>query len=380
MRILLIGEFSRLHNSLKSGLEKLGHEVMLVSTSDGFKSLPTDFNYQSTVFNRSYLKWLVKGFQKLTGINLIKLEHAYRFRKILPRLENFDIVQLINENSIKTHPVIEKRLLKKLLKQNNKMFLLSCGADHLSIRFANDKKFRYSILTPLHENEQNHVHYKFLLRYLKPSFRRLHEFLAQHVTGIIASDLDYHLPLLGHPKYKGMIPNPVQMEELPFNQAGQKEVIRIFHGVNRKNYVKKGNRFFDEALKIISEKYPDKTEIVRTENLPYSEYIRALENSDILLDQVYAYDQGYNALEAMARGMVVFTGAEQEWLDFYKLKEDEVAINALPDVPYLVGKLEKLILDRTKVQLISRKAREFIEKEHHYIKIAELYLKTWQQG
>ena len=29
-----------------------------------------------------------------------------------------------------------------------------------------------------------------------------------------------------------------------------------------------------------------------------------------------------NALEAMAKGKVVFTGAEQEWLNHYDLKED----------------------------------------------------------
>ena len=380
MRILLIGEFSRLHNSLKAGLEKLGHEVLLVSTNDGFKTLPTDFSYQSTVFNRPELRGLVKGLQKLSGINLIKLEHAYRFKKILPQLNNYDIVQLINENSIKTHPRLEIRLLKRLLNQNGKIFLLSCGADHLSITYANDKKFRYSILTPMHENEQNRVHYKFLLRYLKPAYRRLHEFLVDHVSGIIASDLDYHLPLAGHQKYMGMIPNPVQLDELPFHRAGQREVIKIFHGVNRANYVKKGNRFFDEALKIISEKYPDKTEIMRTENLPYSEYIKALEDTDILLDQVYAYDQGYNALEAMARGMVVFTGAEKEWLDLYRLNEDEVAINALPEVNYLVDKLEMLILDRSKIRQISANARAFIEERHNYEKIAEMYLKTWQQA
>ena len=39
----------------------------------------------------------------------------------------------------------------------------------------------------------------------------------------------------------------------------------------------------------------------------------AFDTAHILLDQVYAYDQGYNALEAMAKGKVVFTGAEKEW-------------------------------------------------------------------
>ena len=42
MRILLVGEYSRLHNSLKEGLQALGHEVTLVSTGDEFKNFPSD--------------------------------------------------------------------------------------------------------------------------------------------------------------------------------------------------------------------------------------------------------------------------------------------------------------------------------------------------
>lgn len=94
---------------------------------------------------------------------------------------------------------------------------------------------------------------------------------------------------------------------------------------------------------------------------------------------VYAYDQGYNALEAIAKGKVVFTGAEQEWLEFYHLKEDTVAINALPDAEKIAEKLEWLINNPDKIVEISQNARAFIEREHHYIKIAEKYLNVWNE-
>ena len=42
MKILLVGEYSRLHNSLKEGLLKLGHQVVLIGMEDGFKKYPTD--------------------------------------------------------------------------------------------------------------------------------------------------------------------------------------------------------------------------------------------------------------------------------------------------------------------------------------------------
>jgi hypothetical protein len=37
MKVLLVGEYSRLHNSLKEGLLELGHEVSIVGHQDGFK-------------------------------------------------------------------------------------------------------------------------------------------------------------------------------------------------------------------------------------------------------------------------------------------------------------------------------------------------------
>jgi len=43
MNILLIGEYSRLHNSLKEGLQELGHNVVILGFKDGFKDFPVDF-------------------------------------------------------------------------------------------------------------------------------------------------------------------------------------------------------------------------------------------------------------------------------------------------------------------------------------------------
>jgi len=80
----------------------------------------------------------------------------------------------------------------------------------------------------------------------------------------------------------------------------------------------------------------------------------------------------------LAKGKVVFTGAEKEWLELYNLEEDTVAINALPDAKHIAAKLEWLILNPKKIKDISKNARAFIEKEHHYISIAERYVKQWK--
>ena len=132
-------------------------------------------------------------------------------------------------------------------------------------------------------------------------------------------------------------------------------------------------------LSQIEEKYPE-VDIQITKNLPFEKYLDQLNQCDILLDQVFAYDQGYNALEAMALGKVVFTGAEDEFLSHYSLEEDEVAINALPDVNYLVEKLSTLIGNPKKIIDIGINARAFIKKHHEATAIAKKYVDTWQKA
>jgi hypothetical protein len=78
----------------------------------------------------------------------------------------------------------------------------------------------------------------------------------------------------------------------------------------------------------------------------------------------------------MAKGKVVFTGAENEFMKQYNLTE-KVAINALPDVDYLVQELSSLIENRDEIIAIGKRARAFVEKEHHYTKIAAKYVAVW---
>ncbi|WP_282136646.1 glycosyltransferase [Seonamhaeicola maritimus] len=378
MKILLIGEYSRLHNSLKEGLVINGHEVLLVGSGDGFKNYPVDINISPVTKKNPFLFFLVKLIYKVLKIDISKIEIALRFYKVLQKFKGFDVVQLINETSIKTFYKTEIWFLKKIINQNKRLFLLSCGTDYVSVKYAFDKKLRYSILTPLHKDNTLRKHYQFILKYLSKPNYELHEFLYQNIHGVIASDIDYHIPLKYNSKYLGLIPNPVNIDKLNLTPLKITDKINIFHGINSQNYIKKGNSFFEIALNEIKRKYPKKVNIVTTKDVPYANYIKMYNDSHIILDQVYAFDQGYNALEAMAKGKVVFTGAEQEWLDYYNLEEDSIAINTLPDAKKIASKLEWLILNPEKIIEISKNARKFIVKYHDYKKVAKTYVDYWQ--
>ena len=378
MKILLLGEYSNLHNSLKQALINMGHEVLLVGNADGFKKYETDILIKSHLEDYLLFKLIARLFVRIFKINIFEIEIYLRAKKIVNKLQGFDVVQLINENSFKTSPFLEIKLLKQIFKNNNKVFLLSCGVDSVSVKYAMSKKLKYSILTPLFENARLKKKYKPILKYERENYLALGKFVQEHVNGIISSDLDYHIPYLNKKKYLGMIPNPINIQKIKYYGINKSKKISILHAINSRNKIKKGNKFFEEALGIIDKKFKSKINIITTYDLTYKEHLENLKKCDILLDMVYAYDQGYNALEAMAMGKIVFTGAEEEWLKLYNIKEDTAVINAVPNTIRIIEKLVWLIENPKMLKSISANARKFIEKNHDFEKIAIKYIKTWE--
>lgn len=378
MKILLLGEYSNLHNSLKQALINMGHEVLLVCNADGFKKYETDILIKSHLEDYLLFKLIARLFVRIFKFNIFEIEIYLRAKKIVNKLQGFDVVQLINENSFKTSPLLEIKLLKQIFKNNNKVFLLSCGVDSVSVKYAMSKKLKYSILTPLFENASLKKKYKPILKYERENYLALGKFVQENVNGIISSDLDYHIPYFNKKKYLGMIPNPINIQKIKYYGINKSKKLSILHAINSRNKIKKGNKFFEEALKIIDKKFKSKINIITTYNLTYKEHLENLKKCDILLDMVYAYDQGYNALEAMAMGKIVFTGAEEEWLKLYNIKEDTAVINAVPNTIRIIEKLVWLIENPKMLKSISANARKFIEKNHDFEKIAAKYIKTWE--
>jgi len=376
VRILLVGEFSRLHNSLKEGLTALGHEVVIIANGDGFKNYPADLSTKAKWCETKLGNIPRQIIFRLTRFDIARIEFGIRFYFHLNKLKDFDVVQFINEAPIQTTPSLERFLLKKLIHQNKKTFLLCCGVDYLVAQHLIEKKERYSIMNPYFENPKSKKEYQFLLDFLSKSHKKTHQLIYQNIHGVIASDIDYLLPMQGHPKFLGLTPNPINTAAIDFSELKIDDKIILFLGINRGTYFTKGITFFEKALEIVKEKMGDRIEIIIAENLPYQTYINQYNRAHIILDQVYSFDQGYNALEAMAKGKVVFTGAEIEFEEYYNLTE-KVAINALPDVDSLVKDLTHLIENPAEISTIGKRARTFIEEHHNYKNCAEDYLSKW---
>ena len=377
MKILLVGEYSRLHNSLKEGLIKHGNEVVILGFNYGFKAFPIDLKIEKK-WNCGIKGKIKNGIYRVTGFDITSWLTYRQFSNISSLFRGYDVVQLINENAFHCTPYFEMKILRFLFKHNKRKFLLSCGDDYNNVKYYFAHPEIKSVIQPFLNGKIKDSDFLGVLKFRTRSFEQLHNFIYAHIDGVIATDIDYHIPLIGQPKYLGLIPNPVNTDNIEFAALDVSDKVNIFLGINNAAYFKKGCDYFEEALEILRNKYPGRIEILVTRNLPYNQYIKTYDSAHIILDQTFSHDQGYNALEAMAKGKVVFTGAEMEFVQYYKLSES-VNINSRPDANLLVDSLSYLIENPNEINAISKRARAFIEKEHYYIKIAAQYLATWSK-
>lgn len=112
MRILLFGEYSNVHHTLKQGLEQLGHTVVIASNGDYWKNYPRDID-------------LARPKGRFSGIRLL-LQLFANLRK----MRGFDIVQIINPIFIDLKAPHNLRLYKYLRKHNKKIIMGAFGMDY----------------------------------------------------------------------------------------------------------------------------------------------------------------------------------------------------------------------------------------------------------
>ena len=112
MRILLLGEFSYLHQNLKDGLLELGHHVVIASDGNSWRNIDRDIDLK---YNRKLLPDVLS-------------------KRILPLLEikkltGFDVAQLMNPFLIRKRFFPNRAYIKYIMKNNSRFFMLGAGDD-----------------------------------------------------------------------------------------------------------------------------------------------------------------------------------------------------------------------------------------------------------
>lgn len=353
MRILLIGEFSGLHSDLTSGLIKNGHEVTFVAFSDSFKKIPVQINIDS---NRSGL--IGKIFRRFNAL------------KISFQFIDYDVVQVINPWVFgRFFPY--KWFYSRLKRKNKRLFFLAAGTDAYYWRNAK-ALLRYSPIDDMINIDKGNNH-----SYMNtPKSFNFNEWCLNISDGIIPIMYDYAVCYLNHPKLLKTIPIPIDISKVKFYGITNKSKIHLFHGLNRRGI--KGTHYIEEAFNILQNKHSKILKMSIDGKLPFNEYLEVLKNTDIVIDQASSHSLGMNGLYSMAMGKIVLGGAEPESLSMYSTKTP--AINILPNPKKIAETIEILINNKNLFLDISKKSREFIEKEHDHVKIAVKFVKTWENS
>ena len=377
MKILLMGEYSNVHATLAEGLRKLGHHVTVLSNGDFWKNYPRDID-------------LVRKPGKLGGIM-----YMMKLYTIVHKLRGYDIVQLINPMFLELKAERIFPIYQYLRKHNKKVILGGFGMDYYWVSVCcKDKPLRYSDFNMGNQLRTNTDALKERKDWLGTEKGRLNQMIAEDCDGIITGLYEYwacYQP--GFPQKTTFIPFPIKPKLITsgngnsYTNAENHQVIpldipkkvKLFIGINKNRSEYKGTDIMLKAAQAIAKKYPDKAELRIAENIPFAEYVKMMNGSDAILDQLYSYTPSMNPLEAMARGIICIGGGEPE--NYEIIHEDKLRpiINVLPNYESVYQELEHLVLHPELVPLLKQQSIEYISKHHDYIKVAKRYEAFYQK-
>ena len=377
MKILLMGEYSNVHATLAEGLRKLGHHVTVLSNGDFWKNYPRDID-------------LVRKPGKLGGIM-----YMMKLYTNMHKLRGYDIVQLINPMFLELKAERIFPIYQYLRKHNKKIILGGFGMDYYWISVCcKDKPLKYSDFNIGDKLRTNTDALKERKDWLGTEKGRLNQMIAEDCDGIITGLYEYwacYQPVF--PQKTTFIPFPIKPKLITsgngnsYTNAENHQVIpldipkkvKLFIGINKSRSEYKGTDIMLKAAQAIAKKYPDKAELRIAESIPFAEYVKMMNGSDAILDQLYSYTPSMNPLEAMARGIICIGGGEPE--NYEIIHEDKLRpiINVLPNYESVYQELEHLVLHPELVPLLKQQSIEYISKHHDYIKVAKRYEAFYQK-
>lgn len=360
MKVLLLGEFSGVHNNLKKGLCKLGVDVTLANTGDGFKKFSTDMVLPSKTKNH---------IRKM--INFV-------YRKILlHKMMDYDVVQFIHPNVLYVTGFTPKEIYKLLRKVKFSTVLLA-GCDHWIYKY-------YGKITSLlcekcqkidlkgdycpfcEKNNPEYVKYE----------KKFYELVDRIIP--IAWEYDYlyreYVKKYNH-KLTKMIPMPIDLDSIVPDYT-QNDTIKILHPLNRVGA--KGTDVIKPAFAILRREFCDKAQFLIKGHMPIDKFNKLVSRQDVIVDQMYGATVGMSSLLSMAQRKVVVTGFHSNKLVYaeYPYLSELPKLDLGTSVDEVIEAIEKLMGRREEIEAIKDAGRAYVEKYHDAKKVAKKYLRIY---
>ena len=373
MRILLLGEYSNVHNTLACGLRELGHEVTVASGGDFWKNYPRDVD-------------LARKPGKLGGMALMA-----KIGALLPRWRGYDVVQLINPIFIDLKAERLFSVYRYLRRHNKAMVLGAFGMDWYWVHECTYRKpLRYSDFNFGDQPRTNADALKEQRDWLGTAKERLNRLIAQDCDAIVSGLYEYDVcyrPCF--PQKTTFIPYPifrgesrVESGELGKNSepsslnsepSSLNAPITLFIGISRGRSQYKGTDIMLKAAEDVQHRYPEHVRLVKAEGVPFGLYEQMMNDSDVLLDQLYSYTPAMNGLLAMSKGIVLVGGGEPENYEILGEHLLRPIVNVLPNYESVYHELEQLVLHPHRLAELKRQSVEYVTRHHDYLKVARQY-------
>lgn len=364
MKILFLGDYSNLHACLARELNRRGHTAHVISDRGTYMNTHAD-----TTLRRE------PGF-------IGSWKYLFKCMEILPELKGYDVVQLINPNFLSLTPGKIKYFFEKIRLNNGRVFLTLAGNDQRFVKECNDARmFRFSEFKVgdkptqfLQDSPEE------LYGWLSTANRRWCDYLTEHLDGAMSVLPEYDMawrPVLGD---KVTFTNiPIDLYDLPYSPIEIEGPVKIFIGMSTGREIQKGTADLLTIARQLEREMPGKVAVESVRNLPLDEYLWRMRSCDIVLDQLYSYSPATNALQAMAFGRVVGSGAEPEYYQYLKMDGENGPIFQLsPLVGDLKGKLAELVMDTPRLERMSVEGRRLVEQHNDVKIVADRFLSAWK--
>ena len=365
MKILLLGEASFVHSTLRKGFEALGHNVTLVS-SGCVRNCPRDIDLSRD------MRW-----GKLSGLKVI-----WQILRNIKLFVGNDIVQM---NDFHTIPLKLgwNELFFKFIKRFNKKVVRGCWGDDSVVFDAQAQGILAYSDTHIGTKAINVEENKWRLEEQQlPEFVSCFQYVNKHADAFAACLYEYYVYYYNKEEYRSRLYYMSLPMEIPnakdIRVKGTQWPIKVLVGIQtRRDYIK-GAGIISELVEKIAVEHPDKVVVKKVHDVPYPEYCKMLAESDVLVDQLYSYTPSMNSLAAMARGTVVIGGGEEDYYNFIGEKELRPIINVRPcQDEYNMNVLSEALLTPGRISQLSRESVAFVRKHHDYMKVSKQYIEMF---
>lgn len=365
-KILLVADYSNFHATLAKGLRRLGCDVTLVSDGSAFMECSRDIDISR--------RFSSKAGGMLHAANLVGT--------VLRKMRNFDIVSFRDPAFLDLKPRRIEWFFNLITRLNKACYLsyMSTDVPFLDMLEAPDSPLRYSEW--FIDGKPNRMRLQEGWKWESwhaPAMKRLNNTVYGKIKGAVTALYEYHLAAERvFPKEKiayGGI--PIDLDVISPQVIDNPEKIRILITRDVRRKLEKGNDLLEDAARRVAERHPGKVELVVLENVPRRTYMETMRSCHVILDQMYSYTPATMALEGMASGLTVVSGAEPEFYKFIGETENFPIINSPVEMDPLVECIDRLVTHPQEFAERSVKSRNFVEKHNEMTVVASRFLNFW---